>query len=85
MRCYKCHSTENLSVKKTDKHGNMTFMCKACRSEEYYRRVPQKALRHNHINEFDVASWTEMALERHKRLADKYRPCDAFLRSKGLL
>lgn len=83
MTCYKCQTTEQLSAKKVDKYGNITFICKPC------RRASASAYSAKHTPSRVSASpiskeWIAKAKEKNSAIAAKYRDIK-FMEAKGLL
>lgn len=81
MKCYRCDNDQELSAKKIDKHGNITFICKPCRRAEYHKTKTPRTKQEYPTN---IKEWTTMVKEKHTRIAAKYRDED-FMRAKGLL
>jgi ribosome-binding protein aMBF1 (putative translation factor) len=86
MYCYKCTSEIDLSAKKMNRDGSVTFICRACRREEYQRRklLNPKPVTDPNAVAFNAKEWAKMAKERHKKLSEKYRD-EEFMKARGLL
>lgn len=85
MECYRCKSDQNLSPKKTDRHGNITFICKECRRAEYrQRRYASVKKPRDWTEPFNPKEWARLAKESHQRLNEKYRD-EAFMKARGLI
>lgn len=79
MNCYKCESTENLSVRKANKYGIKVYTCEPCR-----RNQPRLRKNHRDLATFDMDAWRKLVKEKHHRIALKYRD-EAFMKARGLI
>lgn len=82
MNCYKCGTDQELSAKKVDKHGNITFICKPCRREATY--AYQAKTNPSRVSAPPISkAWVAATKEKNSALAAKYRDAK-FMQSRGL-
>lgn len=67
MHCYKCKTTEDLSVKKTNRNGSKLMICRPCRREYANNRVKKS------VEKVDWSEdWGKLAKQVNERIMAKY-------------
>jgi len=69
--CYKCGSTEKLSVKKRQR-GIVTYMCNDCRSKARIAKLAVAPHRSKPSNSFDMEAWERRSRETMQHISQKY-------------
>ncbi len=69
--CYKCGTTEGISLKKWQR-GIPTYICRPCRRADYQRYV-DKGIEPKQIQNIDMDKWYEMAKENRARISARFR------------
>lgn len=41
MNCWRCHTTEELSIHSHTKKGTVRYICRKCRRDHYYKNNPE--------------------------------------------
>jgi len=71
MNCYKCYSTKELGIKNKFRDGRpRSWVCKACRREEYLSRKPEVE---KQLPMSDQDAWISYARGVNHKIALKYK------------
>jgi hypothetical protein len=73
LECFKCHSRQDLSIKKHDRHGTPVLICKSCRREDYKRWViAKKKVELIYIAPTNKEQWKKLSKENIMKVSSRY-------------
>lgn len=71
--CYRCNSTESLSVKYTTRTGTKRYLCRECRNKDYRKYVDENdGIPKPYIPNPKLAEWNEISKQTLARIEEKY-------------